>query len=860
MTVKLYDALESVKKIDKDHFLTDVPDYITGNLSKKLRKYQSNSIINSIYYFQQEHNHTHLLFHMATGSGKTLIMAGEMLHLYYKGYRNFMFFVNSVDVLNKTRENFLNSASGKYLFSQKIILDGKTIQIREVDNFQISDQNAINILFTTIQALHSNIHHPKENTTTIQDFKENKIVIISDEAHHINAFTKNRLNKTETIDKDTWESTVNEIFTTNPSNIMLEFTATINFDDTAISEKYNEITIYDYTLEQFREDGYSKEVNTLQSDTTPINRAIQAAILSQYRWRIASKNHIHLKPVVLMKSGKIKESNKNRDQFLNSIQNLTVEKLEKIRNYAKGNVLESAFNYFEHVDGGFGILVDELKNEFSAEKTLTINSQNDSIHNQILVNTLEDKNNIIRVLFVVNKLNEGWDVLNLFDIVKLNDSENSSKRTTISEAQLIGRGARYYPFKVKNAEIGSDPSKRKFDSDLENEMRVLEILHFHSQFSPKYISDLHDALTEIGIMSKSEIKVDMKIKDDFRSTEFYKTGNIYLNEKRKNYRENINNFNDLDLNFQFEHNLLTGLTFESTLMEDNPAHLRRTSQSFKLSNFGNAILQKSLQNLHFYKFNNLRIYFPKLKSIQEFIESDVFLGKINVTVTGIELRLDHMSNKAKLNTCISVLEKLSLNLKKSKSEYIGTMKFYPIPIRKKIRDKKIKIENAADNNGFGIAMGRMNEGLDLSRENWYVFDENYGTIEEKKLIILIYDKIKLLRTIFTDVFLLRNEDFFQIYKFDDGKAFEPDFVLFLKGSTDDSTIVYQLYIESKGEHLIEHDKWKEEFLTDIKENYVTDTILSNDKIKIIGLPFFNTKSQEKFWEKFKKELEILEEI
>lgn len=32
---------------------------------------------------------------------------------------------------------------------------------------------------------------------------------------------------------------------------------------------------------------------------------------------------------------------------------------------------------------------------------------------------LEDENNPIRAVFAVQKLNEGWDVLNLFDIVRL---------------------------------------------------------------------------------------------------------------------------------------------------------------------------------------------------------------------------------------------------------------------------------------------------------------------------------------------------------------------------------------------------------------------------------------------------------
>jgi type III restriction enzyme len=58
---------------------------------------------------------------MATGSGKTLIMAGLILYLYEKGYRNFLFFVNATTIIEKTKDNFLNNLSIKYLFSQKIV-------------------------------------------------------------------------------------------------------------------------------------------------------------------------------------------------------------------------------------------------------------------------------------------------------------------------------------------------------------------------------------------------------------------------------------------------------------------------------------------------------------------------------------------------------------------------------------------------------------------------------------------------------------------------------------------------------------------------------------------------------------------
>ena len=76
---------------------------------------------------------------MATGSGKTLMMAGLILYLYEKGYRNFLFFVNSTNIIDKTRDNFLNNTSIKYLFNKSISSGDKKINIQELDNFQTTD-------------------------------------------------------------------------------------------------------------------------------------------------------------------------------------------------------------------------------------------------------------------------------------------------------------------------------------------------------------------------------------------------------------------------------------------------------------------------------------------------------------------------------------------------------------------------------------------------------------------------------------------------------------------------------------------------------------------------------------------------
>ena len=114
---------------------------------------------------------------MATGSGKTLMMAGLILYLYEKGYRNFLFFVNSTNIIDKTRDNFLNDTSIKYLFNKSISFGDKKIGIQELDNFRTTDNDNINIVFSTIQGLHSRLNTPRENSLTYDDFQDKKLFL-----------------------------------------------------------------------------------------------------------------------------------------------------------------------------------------------------------------------------------------------------------------------------------------------------------------------------------------------------------------------------------------------------------------------------------------------------------------------------------------------------------------------------------------------------------------------------------------------------------------------------------------------------------------------------------------------------------
>ena len=861
-----YDTLSKMGMLSKD-----IPKYIEDNLNSAFepREYQKEAIIRFIHYLEQNPNRikpSQLLFHMATGSGKTLLMASNILYLYNKGYRNFLFFVNSTNIIEKTKDNFLNLNSSKYLFNEKIKFGEKEVKINKVDNFEASNNNDINILFTTIQGLHSHMNVPRENTLTYEDFKDKKIVIISDEAHHINAWTKNKLRKDEAIAKTTWEYTVMKTFNANTENIMLEYTATVDLEHPAIYEKYRDRLIYEYSLKEFRQDGYSKEVKVLQADLDNIDRMLQAIILSQYRRKIAEKNKLHLKPIILFKSKTIKESEQNAEQSHEKIKNLTAKDIQKAESQATGTVLEKTFEHFKKENITFENLVTELKEDFSEEKCMLLDSKNINEEKQLRLNSLEDKNNEIRAIFAVNMLNEGWDVLNLFDIVRLYDTRDGKwlrdgiyrpGKTTLSEVQLIGRGARYYPFKLNEED---DKFKRKFDQEPENEMKIVEELYYHSSHKPRYILELKTALRESGIMPPQEPKtIHLKVKQDIKKTDFWKKGFIFINRRVEADRSKIKDINDIDVSKTYGPvSLRTGFTQERAIfVEETKSEEERITKQFELQSFNEAIIRKSLSKLDFYKFDNLQKYFPKLNSMNEFIES---LKQIRVDIRSSRERLNNLTSDDKLDVCLTVLKQLELQIIADYTEYKGTKLFVTDKIKNVVKDKTLNI-NVGDypDQEFGRPMSNPvheNLRLNLSNKNWYVYDDNYGTSEEKHFIQFINGVMEKLEEKYSEIYLVRNANLFKIYRFSDGSPMEPDFVLFLKENRNKKWIQYQLFIESKGTQLLKTDQWKEDFLKEIESNYQLQIMAENKNYKLIGMPFYNEGNKTNFISVFNERLKL----
>ena len=77
----------------------------------------------------EERNQEQILFNMATGSGKTLLMAAIILEKYKQGERNFIFFVNNDNILTK-REVTLWTLVMKSIYLQIKLIDNQVVNVR----------------------------------------------------------------------------------------------------------------------------------------------------------------------------------------------------------------------------------------------------------------------------------------------------------------------------------------------------------------------------------------------------------------------------------------------------------------------------------------------------------------------------------------------------------------------------------------------------------------------------------------------------------------------------------------------------------------------------------------------------------
>lgn len=874
-----------IERFAVNNQLINVPNFVPTGLAPfvKLRKYQKDAIRYFITYWEDPYfsqdQKQHLLFKMATGSGKTVVMASLMLYLYTKGYRKVVFFVNQTNIVEKTKDNFISRGASKYLFNIPLEINGQQVRLEQVDNFSSSvPSGRIEIIFSTIQGMHTTLNNPKENAPSYEDILTDKILYMADEAHHLNAATT----KTQKENVASWETTVQKCLQ-NHDALLLEFTATIDLANKSIRQKYLDKLIFDYGLRHFRNSGFTKDFHNLAttsshpdgSDDAIWERMLIALVLSEYRRVLFTEQLIkaNIKPVVLMNSSSIAESNSHYDLFFDKLPRLSSSEIRALQT-GQHDIVDTAIDYFANLPGGINALEQSIRLSFNQNTVLIVNSKTnlDMAQTQKLLNTLDDKENPIRVIFTVGMLIEGWDVLSLFDIVRLYDTRQGSGvagkvgAATIREAQLIGRGARYCPF-VHNGNLNAQ-FVRKFDGDTGNKYRVLETFYYHCKHDSKYITELRQALRQEEIIG-DPLEREYVLKGAFKQSPFYNDALVFVNKQEPVGTPQPKEIEELK-GVKGEYTISTSSRKEQALIEDNPNACASDSTGYKQSviqlkhySFSNVpynILSSAAASFSAFNFNAIIAKYPEITSLREFLTSSEWLGNTRVVINGI---VGKQVTGVDINAaCKVALARIAEVLQSTTQLYRGSKEFYEVKLCDVLKDKKVYYDKEVAD-GVGESYNEVSN-YKLTNDDWYVFEDNFGTSLEKAFL----DDFRtywapLLDDKGVEYYLIRNERVpdLAIYSFDDGKRFEPDFLLLIKKLATTQPKAYQSFIEPKGAHLIANEQWKEDFLLNIEPQH--QVVISNKRkytnppydekdYMLIGLPFYSSDSAQK--EQFKQKM------
>ncbi|EAD0971000.1 restriction endonuclease [Listeria monocytogenes] len=886
--IRHFPLVEQAEVAEKDLFDAHqgytIPDYINSNLIHTLRYYQDEAVRN--YHYTQTRikpSPQHVLFNMATGSGKTDLMAGLILYLYQEyDYKNFLFTVNTNSVLMKTKDNLVNQNSDKYLFQDKIEIDGRQISILEVERFpRIQQENTIYIKLDSVQKVSDDLFVLKENTMGLSDYERQPVVILADEAHHYSASTK-----TEKEAENTWESAINKILNARnqqeQKNLLLEFTATVDFDKEVIYDKYRDKVVYRYPLSKFMFDGYSKQVKRIETSLSDEDKMLNVVLLSQFRKYRAYSEGVTttFKPVILFKSPKVTVSLEANQIFNQMIENINVRDLiafikrQQLMDSNASSALSLAYDFYLKNEDQLGKIIREIKHDFDARNIL---NANDTSGNMLekgqyqALNTLENPNNLYRVVFAVAKLTEGWDVLNLYDIVRIEKEAGTNKSATIAEAQLIGRGARYYPFEIE----GQKSYQRRFDNDSTNKQLFLETLHYHTMNEPQYLKQLVGSLKQMDLPTGEDKKnppIEIKVKSSFKKTEAYKKGKIYYNEVVDVEDEWFDSIDKYGINHQTD--ISRNLNYGSREVSYQANAGVTETKAISVGRFDARYVKKAIQCLEFYQFGNLKKYIPLLPSMKEFIYGKNWLNtnELNLFLTvPIEYKSTDVKPDDILNVVIELLKEYEVKFKSGYVKQRGTNKFIGYPINEYLTNYNKRVPEYDTANLFNEAMQKI--AVYEIEDNFYVYEKAIVNKLEYELIERVKAHVNELKEKYHKaVYLLRMDENMhresakseklKLHQFGSRmnrageitethlQGFQPDFILFLE----DSEFYFQIFIEPKGmsgDRFIS-ELWKQDLLLYMTDNQGEMEFEANEEnVRISGLKFYTKNDGQRAMEQLK---------
>ena len=362
--------------------------------------------------------------HMATGTGKSFVIFAIAHLSVVMGYTKkvlvlgpsstiieqgltdkFKKLINSKDITSKLPQKYQNIPVG--IINSNQVAEDNSIMIENINAVFSKDRNAIgDILFKDtdeVLVLGDEIHH----AYTHLDFSNNRIDLDRE---------KGKEGRGEDRDERLWM----RFLRTEP-----KIKRHIGFTGTPYNQnEYFSDVIYNYSIKDATEDKFIKTINPIirterdeEGELTKYQRyefILKKHLENKDKYSYKINNRAKVKPITIFICSTQKSAKNKTEEFINF--------LGEYNN--KNTRRQLALSEF----------VDEARS-----KVICVTSDSTTKEVQEQLDNVEKLRNKVEFIFAVNKLSEGWDVENVFQIVPMEERAFNSK---LLISQVLGRGLR----------------------------------------------------------------------------------------------------------------------------------------------------------------------------------------------------------------------------------------------------------------------------------------------------------------------------------------------------------------------------------------------------------------------------------
>lgn len=243
---------------------------------------------------------------------------------------------------------------------------------------------------------------------------------------------------------------------------------------------------------------------------------------------------------------------------------------------------------------------------------------------------------------------------------------------------------------------------------------------------------------------------EYKLKESFKRDELYQRGVIFLNareEVNQEFREVIP-----EKFYSFER-VIGKVGSDKVMLENVESRADKFYKQHKtlgeIAAKNYAIVHKALMKFPIYEFAKLKTRFKNLKSTRQFITDAEYLGDIGIDITSNE---PEPSVETLYAAAFDVLGKIAVELDKPVKIYRGMTEFNPQDINEIFHDKVVNYLEVREG-----GVGESQDDINLAAEDWFVYNDNYGTSEEKAFVAYFKARIEELKKIYSKIYLIRND-------------------------------------------------------------------------------------------------------